>query len=121
MKRVWLRRLVGGLSFTSALFVFQACYGTPHDFGEDILVAGQVKSKSSGLPIKGIRVSVTNNAQYQLTDDNGLFSFYTERLSNLTLQFEDVDEAQNGQYSSKDTLVNSVSDTVKLEIVLDEK
>ena len=63
MHKKWVRRIVGGLSFTSALFVFQACYGTPQDFGLDILLEGQVKSKSTGLPIQGIKVSVEINIQ----------------------------------------------------------
>ena len=46
-RKSWIRQLITGVSFTSALFVFQACYGTPQDFGVDILVEGKVKSKSS--------------------------------------------------------------------------
>lgn len=30
--RNWVRILLGGFSMTSALFVFQACYGSPQDF-----------------------------------------------------------------------------------------
>ena len=35
------------------MFIFQAWYGTPQDFGLDLLVEGQVKSNTSELPIKG--------------------------------------------------------------------
>lgn len=31
MKKGWIRKLICGLSFGSALFIFQACYGTPQD------------------------------------------------------------------------------------------
>jgi hypothetical protein len=55
MKRDWKRKIIGGLCLTSIAFVFQACYGTPQDFGEDLLIEGQVKSKTTGLPIKGIK------------------------------------------------------------------
>jgi len=34
MKRNWIRNVIGGLGFGSVLFVFQACYGTPQDFGD---------------------------------------------------------------------------------------
>ena len=73
MKRNWIRKLIGGLSFTTALFVFQACYGTPQDFGADVFIEGLVKSKKTGEPIKGIKVSVADNPQYQYTDEDGEF------------------------------------------------
>jgi len=121
MKKNWIRKIVGGLSLTSALFVFQACYGTPQDFGLDLLVEGQVKSKTSGLPIKGIKVSVTDNMQYEITDNEGKFSFYTEMLEGLTLQFQDIDSIQNGLYVDKDTVLTEISEKVYLDIKLEEK
>jgi putative lipoprotein (rSAM/lipoprotein system) len=121
MKRNWKRKILGGLSLTSALFVFQACYGSLQDFGMDFLVEGKVKAKISGLPIKGIKVSVNENMQYSLTDDNGRFSFYTEILDSLTIKFEDIDSSQNGLYNNKDTLLTGVQDRVFLEIDMVEK
>lgn len=121
MKRNWIRKIVGGLSFTSAMFVFQACYGTPQDFGLDLLVEGQVKSKTSGLPIKGIKVSVADNMQYEITNEEGKFSFYTEMIEGLTLQFQDIDSIQNGLYLDKDTVLNEISEKVYLDILLEEK
>jgi putative lipoprotein (rSAM/lipoprotein system) len=120
MKSNWIRKLIGGLSFTTALFVFQACYGTPQDSGLDVNIEGVVKSKTSGLPIKGIKVAVANNMQYQYTDENGKFSFYTEMLESLTLQFKDVDSSQNGIYKDKDTLLHNMSKKVYLDIMLEE-
>jgi hypothetical protein len=121
MKRKWIRRIIGGLSFTSAMFVFQACYGTPQDFGLDLFIEGQVKSKTSGLPIKGIKVSVADNLQYEVTDENGHFSFYTEKLEGLTLQFEDIDSTQNGLYMNKDTVLTNIPQKVFLDIILEAK
>lgn len=106
---------------TSAMFVFQACYGTPQDFGLDLLIEGQVKSKSSGLPIKGIKVSIADNMQYELTDEEGKFSFYTEMLEELTLQFQDIDSTQNGIYAEKDTVLTDLRKNLHLEITLEEK
>lgn len=120
MQKRWIRRIVGGLSFTSALFVFQACYGTPQDFGLDILLEGQVKSKSTGLPIRGIKVSVDKNIQYEFTDENGTFSFYTEVLDTLKLQFEDIDADQNGAYTTKDTVLTNIAERVYLDVLLEE-
>jgi len=121
MKNKWIRKIMGGLSLTSALFIFQACYGTPQDFGLDLLIEGKVKSKASGLPIKGIKVSVVENLQYETTDENGCFSLYTEMLESITVQFEDVDSEQNGQYLSRDTVLTALSDKVYLDIILKEK
>ena len=37
----WLRNLLKGLSLTTALFVFQACYGTPAAIQEDYLLENE--------------------------------------------------------------------------------
>jgi putative lipoprotein (rSAM/lipoprotein system) len=116
MKRNWIRKIIGGLSFTTALFVFQACYGTPQDLRNDLLLEGQVKSKTSGAPIKGIKVSVPDYMQFQLTDENGSFSFYTGTKENLKVQFEDIDLALNGSFAQKDTIINPVSQKVFMNI-----
>ena len=119
MKRNWLRKIIGGLSFASALFIFQACYGTPQDFGLDLLVEGQVKSNASGLPIEGIKVSVSESLQYEMTDENGQFSFYTEKSENTKIIFEDVDSLQNGLFLRKDTLLTNAEEKVFLDVRLD--
>ncbi len=116
-----IRQMITGLSFTSALFVFHACYGTPQDFGIDMLVEGTVKSKESGMPIEGIKVSVVRSAQYQLTDSKGFFSFYTERYNGLTLTFEDVDSQLNGSFLPQDTVISSSADSVFLSVDLNVK
>lgn len=120
-RKNWIRQLIAGVSFTSALFVFQACYGTPQDFGIDILVEGKVKSKSSGMPIQGIKVSVLGSIQSQLTDSQGFFSFYTERYDGLTLLFEDVDSHVNGSFLPQDTVMSSSADSVFLSVDLNVK
>jgi len=121
MKRNVIRKIIRGLSLTSAMFVFQACYGTPQDFGFDLLIEGQVKSKNSGLPIKGIKVSVADNMQYEMTDEEGKFSFYTGIIEGLTLQFQDIDSIQNGLYIDKDTVLTDFDENNYLDIALEEK
>jgi len=121
MKRNLIRKIIGGFSLTSALFIFQACYGTPQDLGLDLLVEGQVKAKASGLPIKNIKVSVADNVQYGYTDADGKFSFYTEMLKNLTIKFEDVDLTQNGAFTNRDTVLTNVTKNVYLDIKLEGK
>jgi len=119
MKKDIIRRIIGGVSLTSALFVFQACYGTPQDAGRDILVEGTVTASNSGLPIKGIQVSVTDVEQSDLTDEDGGFSFYVLRSSELRLVFSDVDSTENGRFQSHDTLLTNLDNEVYIDISLD--
>jgi len=105
MKKDWKRKIIGGLCLTSIAFVFQACYGTPQDFGNDLQIEGRVKSKKTGLPIKGIKVSVGDKMQYTHTDENGQFSFYTARMNNTQIYIEDIDSAENSLFTNKDTLI----------------
>ena len=111
MKRDWKRKIIGGLCLTSIAFVFQACYGTPQDIGQDLLIEGQVTSKTSGLPIKGIKVSVDERVQYANTDENGKFSLYMDKLQHAKIKFTDVDSTQNIWFSNKDTLI-TINDSV---------
>ncbi len=103
------------------MFVFQACYGTDSDWGYDMLVKGQVVSKSTGDPIRGITVSVVDSLQYDITDEDGSFSFYTEMEDSLTIQFRDIDSTENGQYLDKDTVLTDISEVISLDISLEEK
>lgn len=121
MTHKWKRNLIGGLSFTTMLFIFQACYGTPQDIGYDVLIEGKVLSKTSGQPIKGIKVTPISDMQYQFTDEAGKFSFYTLYQNVIELRFEDVDSTQNGTYLAKDTTLKNIADTVYLTIALDDK
>ena len=121
MKRSWRKKILGGLSLTSALFIFQACYGTPQDMGLDIFIVGQVKSEKTSKPVKGIKVSVEGKMQYQYTDESGKFSFYTETASSYKIKFEDIDADQNGIFAGKDTLLTNIDKTVYLDIALEEK
>jgi putative lipoprotein (rSAM/lipoprotein system) len=121
MKNNWLRRIIGGLSFTTALFVFQACYGTPQDFGADLYLEGEVKAKTTGLPIKGINVAVPDTKQYVITDESGRFGFYTNSSQNIRIVFEDTDALENGSFKSKDTIVSGLTDHLYLKIHLEEK
>ena len=121
MIRNWKRKLLGGLSLTSALFIFQACYGTPQDFGLDVFIEGQVKSKTTNTPIKGIKVSVADKMQYEFTNAEGKFSLYTETAASYKIKFEDIDSNQNGSFFDRDTLLGNINNNVYLDIVLEEK
>jgi hypothetical protein len=121
MKRSLTRKIINALGLTTAMFIFQACYGSPNDFGYDVRLEGTVKSKKTGLPIKGIRVSVAENIQYGTTDDIGHFVFYAPKFENMIVSFEDIDMSQNGLYSKKDTVIANPEGRIVMDIKLDEK
>ena len=43
----WLHNLLKGLSLTAALFVFQACYGTPPGYPEDFFGEEKVEASAA--------------------------------------------------------------------------
>ncbi|MDR0872948.1 MAG: hypothetical protein LBN27_05710 [Prevotellaceae bacterium] len=116
-KRKILRNIFRGLSLTSIAFVFQACYGIERDFGNDILVEGVVTTRGN-KPIEGIKVSYDNSLQYELTDSEGKYSFYTYKAE-LNMKFEDIDSIQNGLFLPQEMLVHITANRVKLNVKLD--
>lgn len=121
MKKKLIKKIIGALSFTSVMFVFQACYGTPQDFGFDVCLEGTVKSAKTGLPIKGIKVSVDEEYQYTETDDSGFYSFYVPFSDSLAVSFQDIDSLENKTYLTKDTIITASEEEMVLNISLAEK
>jgi putative lipoprotein (rSAM/lipoprotein system) len=118
-KQKIIRKLLGTLSFTSALFVFQACYGMPRDTGIDVQIRGTVKSAKTNLPIEGIKVYVSNHEQYVFSDGSGNFVLYTEKADSYLVKFEDIDADNNGAFATKDTTIKNVYNSI--EVALDTK
>jgi hypothetical protein len=121
MKTKLIRKALSYFSLGSALFMFQACYGTPQDVGIDILIEGQVTSAATGNPIGGILITTADGVQYLYSDPEGKFSFYTDPFSNKLIHFEDTDSTQNGSFISKDTVLTNINDYVYLDIELEEQ
>ncbi|MEI7422845.1 MAG: carboxypeptidase-like regulatory domain-containing protein [Prolixibacteraceae bacterium] len=120
-KRKILRRIFGVLSLSSALFVFQACYGTPKDMGSDVYIQGVVKSKTTNQPIPGIKVSILNQPQYELTDQSGTFKIYSSRENSYTVRFEDIGSNQSVKFLSKDTVIVIANESTILNVSLNAK
>lgn len=56
----WLHNLLKGASLTTALFVFQACYGTPDALSDERGMAPMtfsLCSSATGEPLRGIQIS----------------------------------------------------------------
>lgn len=87
----------------------------------DVRVHGKVLSKTSGLPIPGIRISVPDQAQHAFSGDEGGFSFYTVLSEIMTLRFEDVDSTENGHFVDRDAVLRDFENDVYLEMELEER
>jgi uncharacterized protein YfaS (alpha-2-macroglobulin family) len=85
----------------------------------DNRVEGVITSKTTGLPIPGIKVSWVNQSYSGTTDQSGIFIFYLPLNEEYLLRFEDVDGAQNGLYLQRDTLVKVTDGQLSLQIKMD--
>ena len=121
MKNYWFRKLLGGMSLTSALFIFQACYGTPQDIEPDVNLEGKVVSRATGLPIPGIKVTLDRINLTDTTNQNGEFSIFTRFDNSYKLIFEDVDSTLNGAYQSRDTIISGDNDYAFVNVLLDNR
>ena len=135
--RKLLRKIFGGISFTAIAFVFQACYGTGPDTFYDVKLTGTVKSKTTNMPIKGIKIAVNNGFSCGFTDENGKFDFYAsvptwgeyyDRDSvhytpdSVRIHFLDIDGQENGYFENKTIIIApDRKDEVKIDVELEEK
>lgn len=118
-----MHNLLKGASLTTALFIFQACYGVPQpalyeDYGEAAM-SFSLMSKSTGKPLEGIVISgsARSGKYYQelgVTGPDGRCSVnipYIRNAQGPFLEFEDP----AGNYMPKDT---SLADLREREIVI---
>ena len=118
--RKLLRILLSTLGFSTALFVFQACYGTKKDFGIDVAIKGCVKSKHNDKPLSGIKVSVENYPQYTYTDNNGNFVLYGSHNQQYKLNFTDNSQANSSLLTTIDTVVSVKRNAPTLAIFMNK-
>lgn len=116
-----LRKILGGISLTAAMFVFQACYGTEPDCPL-VDYTFHVVDDKDGTPIPDIRVSSQwqSNSGYEydwdvngFTDSAGIAqcSFWACGGLNIKVRFSDADSV----YVVKDTILNQPSgDTIDI-------
>ena len=109
----WLHNLLKGISLTGALFVFQACYGSPHDpmwDSEDAQMSFSVVSHKTGEPLEGVRVLQKDRGDRELGKTNAegkckvQFSYRTNYRGPY-LRFEDGNEL----YAVKDTVLDDLT------------
>jgi len=109
--RQFLRNIFKGVSLTSMAFVFQACYGPlPDDQRCEVFFTGVVVSKSTFLPVEGIKVIVDEGIVSGFTDMNGKYNIYStipgSSANRVTVKvsFQDIDGSTNGHF--EDTTVS---------------
>ena len=111
----WLHNLLKGISLTGALFVFQACYGSPRDPMLGLGAAQMsfsVVSHTNGQPLEGVKVMQTDygeNREIGTTGADGKCRVqftYQRNYRSPYLRFEDAD----GLYAVKDTVLNDLHD-----------
>jgi putative lipoprotein (rSAM/lipoprotein system) len=113
-RRKIFKTIFGIFSLSGIMFAFQACYGTPQDFGLDVQIKGKVTSAMTKASVPGIRVQVNQSGQYTQTTSDGNFSIYCERLPEYNITFLDTDGAFNGQYQVCDTTIQLAE---KVEVI----
>jgi hypothetical protein len=105
----FFRNFLKGASLTTALFIFQACYGTGPDMMEPE-VAFKVVSAQDGSPIEDVgvfvRASKSGNQEWSLcsyTNYAGYALVPTRSVSVPEPEFRFADE--KGVYAVKDTVI----------------
>ena len=139
--RKFLRTIFGCLSFTAVAFVFQACYGTGPDPYYDIRLTGTVKSKTTQMPIKGVKVLLKIDVygeklyNFGITDNRGYFDFYASvpewdymidgvhyPADSVKVNFMDIDSIENGYFEDKTIVIDPAhKDEVKIYAELEPK
>lgn len=116
------RNLLKASTLTTALFIFQACYGTPQDplyFDDGYAPMTFVMESTDGAPLEGIQVRVKSGEEsfYDLgvTDAAGRckvdIPYKRNDVDSPYLRFQDP----NGNYFYKDT---TLADLREREIVV---
>ncbi|MBQ7457888.1 MAG: hypothetical protein IJS70_01820 [Bacteroidales bacterium] len=108
----WLRNIMRASTLTTALFIFQACYGTPQrpywEEGEAPMTFSLV-DRTSGAPLDGISITACIREGEQpveigVTGTDGRCSVsipYERNAIGPALKFQDPD----GNYMPKDTVL----------------
>ena len=136
--RKLLRKILGGVSITAVAFIFQACYGPDMDMSYDVKLTGTVTSKTTNLPIQGIKVTVNDDGyNFGITDEKGKFDFYTSIQNydyynkdssvlytpdKVRIRFREIDGVKNDYFRDTTIIINPArKDEVRINMELEDK
>ena len=111
----WLRNILKGATLSTALFIFQACYGTPQDawYNEGGLapMSFSLVSRTTGQPLEGISILASEHGtperEIGVTDANGKCQVeipYIRNIEGPSLRFSDP----SGVYQPIDTTLTDL-------------
>lgn len=115
----WIRKALKGLSLTSAMFVFQACYGTGPDYMCQETTF-HVVADDTGNPLEGMEVFVGSREDVDTndvvtTDADGYVSIGVCSDYGSVVGFSIFDK--DSVYNPVDTLINiNEADTVEIRM-----
>lgn len=105
----WLRNILKGVSLSSALFVFQACYGTPQ-WLNDVEVKFKLVSSVDNSPLRDVAISTrvykSENLDWVLcgyTDENGFLSAFAGIMDGNSPEFRF--KPKDRGFEEKDTVI----------------
>jgi len=118
----FLRNILKGFSLTSALFIFEACYGTPKGIWiEDYDVRLKVVSADDLSPIEGIAVKTRLYEDESLdwtlagyTDKNGTAEVFVGNIGGNSPQFRF--ESEDGTFMVKDTVISNPDVLINIKL-----
>ncbi|MBR6003001.1 MAG: hypothetical protein IK045_09105 [Bacteroidales bacterium] len=107
----WLRNLLKGASLTTALFVFEACYGPPHGgyLEYELPIEFLVVSAEDEKPLKDIKISHKGDVESDwylcgATEEDGRFCTIIDRRDGPPqFRFNDSENV----FAPKDTVLES--------------
>lgn len=114
--RKWIKYIIIGLA--CFILMINSCNNEAID-NDYIQITGKVISKTTGLPIEGIKVSVKNLVYEAYTNKNGLFLISFEKGNTINLLVQDISTAKT--YIDKDTLILDPTYGQFINIELDNK
>ena len=121
----WFRHLLKGTTLTTALFIFQACYGTPNWLHQED-VEFKVVSAEDGTPVEGVEIltRVYDSDPVEGVELDWNLCGYTAEDGTLKTMIGIVDDSSpqfrfqdsGALFSPKDTVIRKCSGTIVVEL-----
>ena len=123
IRRLFFTRILVIFNLSAVAFAFQACYGTPQDIKEEVMISGYVTASGTGEPIQGIEVNFGNSVGIETTNTEGYYYLFVQMDTLYNVVFHDIDGEQNGIFLDKSAQIinNNYLSELGLDVVLQPK